>query len=58
MRRIALATCCLLVLCLGACASRDEERRAEIEAGGTIPWNRPASWEGAGVLGSQFQGTP
>lgn len=58
MRRIAPATCLLLLLCLGACASHDEKRRAEMEAGGTIPWNKPASWEGGGPLGSQFQGTP
>ena len=58
MRRIALAICCLLVLFLGACASQDEERRSDMEAGGTLPWNRPASWEGSGVLGAQMQGTP
>jgi hypothetical protein len=58
MRELAFAMYCLLVLSLGGCASRDEERRAAMEAGGTIPWNRPASWEGQGALGLQMQGTP
>ncbi len=57
MRRIALATFCLIALCLGACAPRDEETRATMEAGGTLPWNKPASWEGQGALGGGFQGT-
>lgn len=57
MRPIALATCWVLALCLIGCAAPDEERRAAQEAGGTIPWNRPATWEGGGMLGSQFQGT-
>ncbi|MET0253404.1 MAG: hypothetical protein ABW214_05180 [Terrimicrobiaceae bacterium] len=58
MRLITLAACFLLVFWLGGCASRDEERRAEMEAGGTLPWNRPASWEGGGMLGTHIQGTP
>ena len=57
MRRIAFATCCLLAFLLGACASHDETRRSELEAGGTLPWNRPASWEGTTVFGTQIQGT-
>ena len=58
MRQIAVAICCLFVLWLGGCA-QDEKRRAEMEAGGTIPWNRPASWEGQGAMGAaQFTGTP
>lgn len=38
-----------------SCASQDEESRKTSEAGGTIPWNRPAGWEGGGALGSQMQ---
>ena len=46
------------LLVLGGCASPDhrsqnETYRREQEAGGTLPWNRPASWEGPGALGSQ-----
>jgi hypothetical protein len=39
---------------LPSCASHDEQTRATIEAGGTVPWNRPEKWEGPGVLGSQM----
>jgi hypothetical protein len=56
MRLIALVVCWVLALGFVGCA-QDEERRAAQEAGGTLPWNRPASWEGAGVMGAQFQGT-
>jgi len=38
---------------LSGCA-KDEGYRTEQEAGGTLPWNRPASWEGPGALGSQM----
>lgn len=57
MRSIAFAICGLLAICLFGCAAQSEEQRAAQEAGGTLPWNRPASWEGPGLLGSQFQGT-
>jgi hypothetical protein len=57
MRRFALAACWVLALWLAGCAAQDEEHRAAQEAGGTIPWNRPATWEGAGMLGTQIQGT-
>jgi hypothetical protein len=56
MRLIGLAGIVLLFLLVG-CA-QDETRRAEQEAGGTLPWNRPASWEGPGMLGGAIQGTP
>jgi len=49
-----------VALALTACAPQDDQARATHEAGGTIPWNRPAGWEGPGVLGSQMsqmQGT-
>jgi hypothetical protein len=58
MRELGLAIWCFLVLSLGSCASSDEERRAAIEAGGSLPWNRPASWEGQTPMGMQLQGTP
>jgi len=45
----------LLAVCaaITGCAS-DETYRAEQEAGGSLPWNRPQSWEGPGALGSQM----
>jgi hypothetical protein len=39
---------------LSSCAPQDDEARRTSEAGGTIPWNKPAGWEGPGVLGSQI----
>lgn len=53
LARILLAALCVCVLFLSACAS-DEGYRTEQQAGGTLPWNRPQSWEGAGALGSQM----
>lgn len=41
-------------LLLGGCATPDEESAKAREHGGAIPWNRPESWEGGGVLGSQM----
>jgi hypothetical protein len=52
MRRLVLCALGALAL-LPGCAPHDEATRTTIEAGGTVPWNRPASWEGPGVLGSQ-----
>ncbi|MCX7869569.1 MAG: hypothetical protein N2322_06420 [Terrimicrobiaceae bacterium] len=48
----------LLALVLAGCATAEhraenEAYRKEQQAGGTLPWNRPASWEGPGALGSQ-----
>lgn len=42
-------------LLLGGCAL-DEKSAAHAE--GTLPWNRPQSWEGAGAMGAAMQGTP
>ena len=56
MRLLNFATCFLLLFWLGACSSSDE-RRAEMEAGGTLPWNRPANWEGQQSALGGFQGT-
>jgi len=55
MRLFASALLLALVcVFLPACASQDEAARKEQEAGGALPWNRPAQWEGPGVLGSQL----
>ena len=56
MRLISLTLWSVLALWLVGCA-QDEERRAAQEAGGTLPWNRPQSWEGPGMIGTQIQGT-
>jgi len=56
--------CCWLLvvaatIALAGCAQDKESRRAQEdyraqqEAGGSLPWNRPQSWEGGGALGSQ-----
>lgn len=56
MRRFVIATlCALTAVGFSSCAQQDEESRRTSEAGGTLPWNRPASWEGGGALGSQMQ---
>ena len=44
MRLIASATFCALTILLSSCAAQDEESRKTSEAGGTIPWNKPAGW--------------
>ena len=54
LRLILIALTGTLVLSLTSCAPQDDQARATHEAGGTIPWNRPAGWEGPGVLGSQM----
>ncbi len=51
--RLFLASVIGLALLTG-CASQTDQSRSEAEAGGAIPWNRPAQWEGPGVLGSQL----
>lgn len=48
----------LLAICssMGACASsRDGESSAVGPDNSSLPWNRPTSWEGPGVLGGQMQ---
>ncbi len=50
-RFLVLAACGLLTLGLSACAS-DEQTANGRPRESAIPWNRPASWEGAGVYGS------
>jgi PBP1b-binding outer membrane lipoprotein LpoB len=45
----------LLAAILTGCATDDSQSAAHAE--GSLPWNRPAYWEGAGALGSAMQGT-
>lgn len=53
-RLFVIAVSGILTVTLTSCAPQDDQARATHEAGGTIPWNRPAGWEGPGVLGSQM----
>lgn len=40
----------LAIVLLAGCAT-DETYRAHQDAGGTLPWNRPQSWEGPAAMG-------
>jgi hypothetical protein len=46
-----LAACCLAGL--AGCASTQDTATSRPGVS-TIPWNRPANWEGGGVLGGQM----
>ncbi len=48
---VLLAVC--LVTGLAGCAGT-EDTAASRPGVSTIPWNRPAKWEGGGVLGGQM----
>jgi len=39
-----------LILCAGGCASSQDQPDQNPNAS-AIPWNRPQSWEGQGMLG-------
>lgn len=39
------------VLLIAGCASSEPKKSTEREKVSTIPWNRPQSWEGKGVIG-------
>jgi len=47
---LVLATLAAVSSLLAGCAT-DEVYRAEQEAGGSLPWNRPQSWEGPAAMG-------
>ncbi len=56
MKRLRISLLLLvLALTAGGCAA-DGQTDAN-HAGSTIPWNRPAKWEGPGVMGSMMQGS-
>ncbi|MES2594885.1 MAG: hypothetical protein V4662_06100 [Verrucomicrobiota bacterium] len=43
-----------------SCASNEPKRRERVPppvADSTMPWNRPAKWEGSGKYGSMMQGS-
>ena len=55
MKRPLLAA--LLAACLAAslpCCAGTEDSATSRPGVSTIPWNRPAKWEGGGVLGGQM----
>lgn len=43
----------LLILCACGCASSDDQQNPNQSS---IPWNRPQTWEGGGMLGGFNQG--
>jgi opacity protein-like surface antigen len=45
----------VLILCAAGCASSDDQQQQNPNAS-AIPWNRPQSWEGQGMLGGFDQG--
>ncbi|MFZ4587989.1 MAG: hypothetical protein ACOYNG_03270 [Terrimicrobiaceae bacterium] len=56
MKRISLLAVLLAMAAgLGGCTIPDEKTATQ---SGTLPWNRPQSWEGAGMMGAAMQGTP
>lgn len=55
MRVLLFSLLILSAAFLTGCAT--DEPRSAAHAEGSLPWNRPASWEGAGALGSAMQGT-
>lgn len=56
MRRISLFLIAAAALSMVGCALDSEISPAHAE--GSLPWNRPQSWEGAGAMGAAMQGTP
>jgi hypothetical protein len=56
LKRISLLAVLLAMAAgLGGCTIPDEKTATQ---SGTLPWNRPQSWEGAGMMGAAMQGTP
>ena len=44
-----------LILCAGGCASTEDQSQQNPNQS-SIPWNRPQTWEGQGMLGGFNQG--
>lgn len=56
-RKLALALLASVVsLALTGCETASSQTDAAHRGMSTIPWNRPAKWEGGGMLGSQLNG--
>ena len=45
----------LLLLSVGGCQSTDDQQQNPNQS--SIPWNRPQSWEGQGMMGGFNQGS-
>jgi hypothetical protein len=55
MKRLLFLGLASLVPVLSGCETTAPPRSEASERGlSTIPWNRPAQWEGGGALGSQL----
>ena len=46
----------ILLLCAAGCASSNDQQALNPNAS-AIPWDRPQSWEGQGMLGGFQQGS-
>jgi outer membrane biogenesis lipoprotein LolB len=55
IKLLKISLLALTAALLMGCATEGSQSTAHAE--GSLPWNRPASWEGAGALGSAMQGT-
>ena len=54
-RRIISLLALVVLTALAGCETTPPPPSAASQRGlSTIPWNRPAKWEGGGVLGSQM----
>ena len=52
MQRLCLATAIVILSLLTSCQTAPENNPTPDRAAvSSIPWNRPASWEGTGALG-------
>jgi len=53
---IRVLAAAVLIVCAGGCANSDEQAQQQQNPNASsIPWNRPQSWEGQGMLGGYQQ---
>ncbi|MDX2079743.1 MAG: hypothetical protein SFU53_03080 [Terrimicrobiaceae bacterium] len=55
--KINLLFAAALLTLLAGCATDNSDPAARHEPGSTLPWNRPESWEGSGMMGSMMPGS-
>lgn len=53
MKRLLLALLAACTAALAGCAATEDGASGR-PGTSTLPWNRPAKWEGGGVLGGQM----
>jgi hypothetical protein len=51
-----LALLAVFFLLTAGCAV--DKKPSASQGGSSLPWNRPQSWEGAGMMGGMMSGTP